>query len=286
MKKIAGLLLLTAAVILTAGCVTTADPIVGSWQTTEPIQYEDYGYSLSYMLTFEKDGTGEIIYSYSYAEIDYYYPIIWEKTSEDAYLCEELSLFIFSEDGKTMTDDYQYTYSLAEGEEKIGGVWTEVLPEGEEPMFYYTYVFNEDGTGVETLHQDGEKSYAYNLQWEEYAENQIFIRYVDSYTIEDGKMKTTLDDEVIFEEVDGIWVETPLEGLQLITYEFRDDGICVCTIYDRETKEFLDVYFYEYTPTEAGGILKSKYMSEYVLLEDGTLQDVNYGDILERVSSA
>ena len=139
---------------------------------------------------------------------------------------------------------------------------------------------------LKTLHQDGEKSYAYNLQWEEYAENQIFIRYVDSYTIEDGKMKTTLDDEVIFEEVDGIWVETPLEGLQLITYEFRDDGICVCTIYDRETKEFLDVYFYEYTPTEAGGILKSKYMSEYVLLEDGTLQDVNYGDILERVSSA
>ncbi|HJJ68108.1 MAG TPA: hypothetical protein O0W97_03640 [Methanocorpusculum sp.] len=283
MKKIAGLLLLTAAVILTAGCVTTADPIVGSWQTTEPIQFD--GYTLSYQVTFEEDGTGELIYSYSDVEGDNIFPLLWKKTG-DTYHYEMFCSFTISEDGKTMTDDYQYTYSLAEGEEKIGGVWTEVLPEGEEPMFYYTYVFNEDGTGVETLHQDGEKSYAYNLQWEEYAENQIFIRYVDSYTIEDGKMKTTLDDEVIFEEVDGIWVETPLEGLQLITYEFRDDGICVCTIYDRETKEFLDVYFYEYTPTEAGGILKSKYMSEYVLLEDGTLQDVNYGDILERVSSA
>ena len=66
MKKLAGILLL-AAVILTAGCVTTADPIVGSWQTPEPIQYEDF--SSSYLITFEEDGTGEVIYSYSRREL-------------------------------------------------------------------------------------------------------------------------------------------------------------------------------------------------------------------------
>ena len=122
MKKIAGLLLLTAAVILTAGCITTTDPIVGNWQTKEPIQYEDYGYNLSYMLTFEKDGTGEMIDSYSYTETDYYSPILWEKTSENTYLYEMLIIFTISEDGKTITDDYHNTYNLAEGDEMFEDV--------------------------------------------------------------------------------------------------------------------------------------------------------------------
>ncbi|MBR5143358.1 MAG: hypothetical protein IKW56_06665, partial [Methanocorpusculum sp.] len=96
MKKIAGLLLLTAAVILTAGCVTTADPIVGSWQTTEPIQFD--GYTLSYQATFEEDGTGELIYSYSDIEGDNTYPLLWEKTG-DTYHYEVFYYFTISEDG-------------------------------------------------------------------------------------------------------------------------------------------------------------------------------------------
>ncbi|HJJ69495.1 MAG TPA: hypothetical protein O0Y02_02565, partial [Methanocorpusculum sp.] len=141
MKKLAGILLL-AAVILTAGCVTTADPIVGSWQTPEPIQYEDF--STSYLITFEEDGTGELIYSYSDEANDYTYPILWEKT-DGIYQYEALTVFTFSEDGKTMTDNAQYTYRLEKDGEMFGGVWTEVIPKGAEVFEYYTYVFNEDG---------------------------------------------------------------------------------------------------------------------------------------------
>ena len=284
MKKIAGLLLLTVAVILTAGCVTTADPILGSWQIVEPIQYDEY--SMSYQLTFEEGGTGETTSSYSYTETDYTYPIIWEKTSENTYRCEILSIFTFSEDGKTMTDDYQYTYSLADGEEMFGGVWTEVLPEEYEGEYYYTYVFNEDGTGVETFHMVGDDSYVNEFCWDEYAENQISIRYMDTYSIEDGKLKNSMEETVIFEEIDGIWVGTSEDGSEIVTYEFRDDGICVCSVYDGETEEFLNVYLYYYTPTDAGGIMEYAYMYELVFLEDGTLKDVYFGDILERVSSA
>ena len=284
MKKIAGLLLLTAAVILTAGCVTTADPILGSWQIVEPIQYDEF--SMSYQLTFEEGGTGEMTSSYSYTETDYTYPIIWEKTSENTYRCEILSIFTFSEDGKTLTDDYQYTYSLADGEEMFGGVWTEVLLEGDDGGYYYTYVFNEDGTGVETIYETGDEPYVTELRWEEYAENQIFIRHVETYSIEDGKLKNSMEENVIFEEIDGIWVGTSEDGSEIVTYEFRDDGICVCSIYDGETEEFLDVYLYYITPTDAGGILEYAYMTDFILLEDGTLQDVYFGDILERVSSA
>ena len=284
MKKIAGLLLLTAAVILTAGCVTTADPILGSWQTVEPIQYD--GYSVSYLLTFEEGGTGEITESFSDEETDSTYPIIWEKISEDSYQYEIPSIFTFSEDGKTMTDDYQYTYSLADGEEMFGGVWTEVLPEGDDGGYYYTYVFNEDGTGVETIYETGDEPYVTELRWDEYAENQISIRYVETYSIEDGKLKPSMGETVIFEEIDGIWVGTSEDGSEIITYEFRDDGVCVCSIYDGKTEEFLNVYLYYFTPTDAGGILEYADMTDFVLLEDGTLQDVIYGDILERVSPA
>ena len=285
MKKIAGLLLLTAAVILTAGCVTTADPILGSWQTVEPIQYDDY--AVSYQLTFEEGGTGEIQESYSDEEDKYIYPVFWEKTPEGTYQYEMLYVFTFSEDGKTMTDYAQYTYVLSPGEEKIGGVWTEQLPKGAAVSQYITYVFNEDGTGVGTYYEIGEEPDAEYFVWEEYAENQIVIRELYTYSFADGKMKTSMGQKVVFEEVDGIWVENPQFGNNVTAYEFRDDGISIRSIYDGETGELVGLYTYYYTPTgEEGGILKKRYLYELALLEDGTLQDVIYGDILERVSPA
>ena len=217
MKKIAGLLLLTAAVILTAGCVTTADPIVGSWQTTEPIQFD--GYTLSYQATFD-----------------------------------------------------------------------------------------EDGTGVETIYEPGEEPDVCRISWKEYAENQIVIRHLYTYSFEDGKMKTSRGQNTVFEEVDGIWVETPQVGNHVTTYEFCDDGICVRHIYDGETNERIGFYKYYYIPsvmtdekiaalplltpllplfsTPIGGVLLSADIYELEFLEDGTLQDVEDREILERVSSA
>ena len=300
MKKLAGILLL-AAVILTAGCVTTADPIVGSWQITEPIQYDDY--TLSYLVTFDEDGTGEMTYSYSDEETDNIYPLLWEKTG-DTYQYEMFAAFTFSEDGKTMTDYAQYTYRLEKDGEMFGGVWMEEIPKGTEVSKYYTYVFYEDGTGVETIYETGEEPDAGPFTWEATGENQISIRYLYTYSFEDGKMKTSFGTETVYEEVDGIWVETPQVGGEVTTYEFGDDGICVRSIYDGETKELTGLYTYYYTPVgtngplplltplvslfdlQVDGIMERAVLYELEFLEDGTLQDVVYGEILERVSPA
>ena len=300
MKKLAGILLL-AAVILTAGCVTTADPIVGSWQITEPIQYDDY--TLSYLVTFDEDGTGEMTYSYSDEETDNIYPLLWEKTG-DTYQYEMFAAFTFSEDGKTMTDYAQYTYRLEKDGEMFGGVWMEEIPKGAEVSKYYTYVFYEDGTGVETIYETGEEPDAGPFTWEATGENQISIRYLYTYSFENGKMKTSFGTETVYEEVDGIWVETPQVGGEVTTYEFGDDGICVRSIYDGETKELTGLYTYYYTPVgtngplplltplvslfdlQVDGIMERAVLYELEFLEDGTLQDVVYGEILERVSPA
>ena len=300
MKKLAVILLL-AAVILTTGCVTTADPIVGSWQITEPIQYDDY--TLSYLVTFDEDGTGEMTYSYSDEETDNIYPLVWEKTG-DTYQYEMFAAFTFSEDGKTMTDYAQYTYRLEKDGEMFGGVWMEEIPKGAEVSKYYTYVFYEDGTGVETIYETGEEPDAGPFTWEETGENQISIRYLYTYSFENGKMKTSFGTETVYEEVDGIWVETPQVGGEVTTYEFGDDGICVRSIYDGETKELTGLYTYYYTPVgtngplplltplvslfdlQVDGIMERAVLYELEFLEDGTLQDVVYGEILERVSPA
>lgn len=219
MKKIAGLLLLTAAVILTAGCVTSAAPIIGSWQTVEPIQYD--GINQTYMVTFEKDGTGKMVGTFSdpilNSEDNYFYPILWEETPNGTYRYEILPVFTFSENRKTMTDCAQYTYSLAEENEMFGGVWKEILPGGAEISQYFTYIFNEDGTGIETIYENGKESNSSAFHWDEYAENQIFIRYLSPHSNENSKMKTCFETFLTF-------------------------------------------------------------------LEDGTLQDTRYGDILKRIS--
>ena len=300
MKKLAVILLL-AAVILTTGCVTTADPIVGSWQITEPIQYDDY--TLSYLVTFDEDGTGEMTYSYSDEETDNIYPLVWEKTG-DTYQYEMFAAFTFSEDGKTMTDYAQYTYRLEKDGEMFGGVWMEEIPKGAEVSKYYTYVFYEDGTGVETIYETGDEPDVGPFTWEATGENQISIRYLYTYSFENGKMKTSFGTETVYEEVDGIWVETPQVGGEVTTYEFGDDGICVRSIYDGETKELTGLYTYYYTPVgtngplplltplvslfdlQAGGIMERAVLYELAFLENGNLQDVVYGEVLERVSPA
>ena len=300
MKKLAGILLL-AAVILTAGCVTTAEPIVGSWQTTEPIQYDDY--TLSYQVTFDEGGTGEMTYSYSDEATDNIYPLVWEKTG-DTYQYEMFAAFTFSEDGKTMTDYAQYTYRLEKDGEMFGGVWTEEIAKGAEVSEYYTYVFYENGTGVETIYETGEEPDAGPFTWEATGENQISIRYLYTYSFEDGKMKTSFGTQTVYEEIDGIWVETPQVGGEFTTYEFHDDGICVRSIYDGETKELTGLYTYYYTPVgtngplplltplvslfdmQVGGIMERAVLYELAFLENGNLQDVVYGEVLERVSPA
>ena len=163
---------------------------------------------------------------------------------------------------------------------------------------------NEDGTGVETIYEPGEEPDVCRISWKEYAENQIVIRHLYTYSFEDGKMKTSRGQNTVFEEVDGIWVETPQVGNHVTTYEFCDDGICVRHIYDGETKELTELYKYYYTPVgnngvlplltpfvslfdmQVGGIIERTYLYDLTLLEDGTLQDLEDREILERVSPA
>ena len=242
-------------------------------------------------------------YSYSDEETDNIYPLLWEKTG-DTYQYEMFAAFTFSEDGKTMTDYAQYTYRLEKDGEMFGGVWMEEIPKGTEVSNYYTYVFYEDGTGVETIYETGEEPDVGPFTWEATGENQISIRYLYTYSFENGKMKTSFGTETVYEEVDGIWVETPQVGGEVTTYEFGDDGICVRSIYDGETKELTGLYTYYYTPVgtngplplltplvslfdlQVDGIMERAVLYELEFLEDGTLQDVVYGEILERVSPA
>ena len=306
MKKFAGILLLTAAVILTAGCISPADPIVGSWQLTAPIQYDNYAHS--YQITFADDGTGELISSYSDEVNDYVFPILWEKNG-DTYQYEEFLIFTFSEDGRTFTDYGQYTYTLKPGEEKFGSVWTEVIPEGADVSQYYSYVFNEDGTGVETIYESGEEVDAGPFTWKDIGDNRVLIRYLYTYSFtEDGKMTTGFSTEGVFEYQDGIWVETSQVGDEVTTYAFSDDGICVRSIYDGETNNLIVSYVCYYTPVltsggktvpapfitplvplfnlPVGGILELAYLYDLEFLDENTLQDIEYGDILKRVSPA
>ena len=203
-----------------------------------------------------------------------------------------------------MTDYAQYSYSLAEGEDMFSGVWTEILPGGAEVPNYYTYVFNEDGTGVETIYEPGEEPDVYKISWKEFAENQIVIRHLYTYSFEDGKMQNSREKTAVFEEVDGVWVETPQVGNSITTYEFSDDGICIRSVYDGESGNLIGTYKYYYTPVgtngalplltplvslfdpQVGGIIERAYFFELAFLEDGNLQDVASGEILERVSPA
>ena len=117
-------------------------------------------------------------------------------------------------------------------------------------------------------------------------------------------MQNSREQNVVFEEVDGIWVETPQVGKSITTYEFSDDGICIRSVYDGESGNLIGTYKYYYTPVrtngalplltpfvslfdpQVGGIIERAYFFELAFLEDGNLQDAVSGEILERVSPA
>ena len=283
MKKLAGILLLTAAVILTAGCISTADPIVGTWELTEPLQYDDY--SFTYSLKFNEDGTGTEVASYSDEPRDSIYNLVWEKTGENTYRYEAFDAFILSEDGKFMTDWAGYTYALAEGEEIIGGIWTETAVDEDGERF--TYVFEEGGECIRTIYSDGEEPQIASFMWSMEDENQIIIWMYETYTInDDGIMTTSVDETVTFTDVDGVWIETPQVGPRTTTFQFFDDGSCIQTNYVGDTDEVYVMYYLYWEEEEDGksGVLKQRYAFDMTLEEDGTLVDMWYGDVLAKVT--
>lgn len=276
MKKIAGILLLTAAVILTAGCISSADPVLGTWELVEPLPYNDG--TVTYNLTFAEDGTGLNYYSFSDQDEVYFYPIFWKSIGDNTYEYEEVILFTISSDEKTMTDIYDREYTLKDG------VWVQNIVEDDG---YATYEFAEDGFGLEKYYLEGELEETSDFVWEYIADRQIQIRYITGYTfLEDGTMTTEFGKKTgVFENVDGIWVETPQLGDTLTTYEFRDDGMCVRTIYNEYPNDVKTIYDYCYVENSdgTGGILQDVYLYTVVLQDDGTLKDTEYGDILVRV---
>ena len=286
MKKLAGILLLTAAVILTAGCVSTADPIVGTWELTEPVQNDDYSYT--YIMTINEDGTGTKVYSYSNEPRDSIHNLVWEKTGENTYQYETFDAFILSEDGKIMTDWGGYTYSLADGEEIIGGLWTETAVD--EKGNRATYVFEENGYAVRTVYSEGAEPKVMSFMWTMEDEKQIYLWYYYPYVInEDGTLTVTIDasNERTFEEIDGVWIQTPRNVEYLNTIELFDDGTGIMKYYVGETNEVAACYYWYWEEAEDGksGVLKEAYIDDVELLEDGTLVDM-FSNTLVRVTSA
>ena len=282
MKKLAGILLLTAAVILTAGCISTADPIVGTWELTEPLQYDDH--SLTYSLTFNEDGKSGMLketYQYSDEEIYPNYPIVWEKTGENTYRYEAICTLTLSEDKKTLTDWAGYTFALSEGEEVFGGAWTEVTDD----EYADIIILNEDGTCLMKSH-DSEPAVEEYL-WSMLDSNQILIWFYETYVINDeGKLTTSYWDEAVFEEVDGVWTSPRVDEYRT-TFQFLDDGDCIQTIYIGNPDEVYGIYYWYFEEAEDGksGVLKERFIYEVKLLEDGTLVDES-SNTLVRVTSA
>ena len=185
-----------------------------------------------------------------------------------------------------MTDWAGYTYALAEGEEIIGGLWTETAVDEDGEIF--TYVFEEGGECIRTIYSDGEEPQTASFMWSMEDENQIIIWMYETYTIsDDGIMTTSVDETVTFSDVDGVWIQTPQAGPRTTTVQFFDDGSCIMINYVGDTDEIYLMYHLYWEEAEDGksGVLKQRYVYEVELLEDGTLVDIWYGDVLAKVTA-
>lgn len=271
MKKLAGIILLTAAVILTAGCISATDSVVGTWSLTEPVILGDYTYT--YTLTFNEDGSGQAVYTYSDEPRDRIYPLVWEKTGEDTYWYEYIECLTLSDDKKSLTDFGGYEFTLGEGEEIIGGTWTETKQD--EIGNTGTYVFMEDGTCTLTLSSETEEQITVEYRWSMPTKNQIAIHaYYYPYTITEDKIVIIDEGEdIIFEKINGEWIENPTYGDLRSKLQFLDDGTCIETSYIGETDEVYGTLYWYWEAEEDGksGILIQRYTEEVMIQEDGTL---------------
>ncbi len=279
MKHIAGVLILSSILILTAGCVTDTDKIVGTWESNASYMYYD-NVSSGLSFIFYNNGSGRLIETDSDGSIGTF-PLVWN-LSGNSYQFSIYDSFILSSDGKTLTSNHGYTYTGGEG--FTNGVWVQ---QGS-PGYQYTYVFNADKTGTETLSWDGSNSSSYALTWQEGTNGVYFVETNYPFTFSaDGKTMTDYDG-VECSESNGVWVQQyTSDSTYYYTYEFLRDGICRMSQYSVQTKEAYTPYYYTwFDSADNTRIMITTTPYNMVLQSDGTMKDIVSGDIFKIKSHA
>lgn len=193
------------ACVFAAGCLipgTTPDPIVGSWEVDDPMQFND----LIFTFIFHEDGTGEVV------EIDadspetvWNYNLSWKPTGKGTYEAIVLYDLVMSEDEKILTipDEEPGIRFLGDG---FIGVWTMETPEEFDGVLYEErLVFYENRSGVFSwyyLNNSTLKS-SYPLVWS--VENGVY-----QYSYPDDLSTLTIGDDGVLTEKwgDGIYTYT------------------------------------------------------------------------------
>ncbi|MDO5843880.1 MAG: hypothetical protein Q4Q53_01875 [Methanocorpusculum sp.] len=277
MKKIALVLILSLILIFSAGCVTESDKIIGNWKTVEP--YSDEYYSMNYVVTFNEDNSGKLVETVSPDGITGTFPIIWKKTGDKTYRFEELTTFKLSEDSKSLTSNYGYTYTGGDG--FTNGTWVQNGVKGDE--YRYEYVFNSDGSGVETYYE-GDLVERYNITWRDMGSNMFEYTYI--FTVEfsdDGKTLYGIWGTPC-KESDGVWTEEPEDDYRYYySYEFLDDNMCKSVCYYNDSDEVYDIYYYVCSESGNEITLIEIYMTYLEMQDDGTIKDLKRSVSLKKV---
>ncbi len=193
------------ACVFAAGCAipgTTPDPIVGSWEVDDPMQFND----LIFTFVFHADGIGEVV------EIDadspetvWNYNLSWKPTGKGTYEAIVLYDLVMSEDEKILTipDEEPGIRFLGDG---FIGVWTMETPEEFDGVLYEARLeFYENSSGVFSwyyLNNSTLKS-SYPLVWS--VENGVY-----QYSYPDDLSTLTLGDDGVLTEKwgDGVYTYT------------------------------------------------------------------------------
>ncbi|MDO5843954.1 MAG: hypothetical protein Q4Q53_02260 [Methanocorpusculum sp.] len=282
MKKIAAVIIVSIVLILSAGCIAEKDAVIGTWESVEPYQSGDTAHNL--VFTFSEDYTGKFVDTDLSEGQTGTFPALWIKTGDKTYLFEEYETFKISDDGKTLTSNYGYTYTGGDGFTK--GTWVQNGVKGD--AYRYEYVFNPDGTGVETYYED-ETVRTTNLKWNEDSKNLYELTHVYSVKFsEDGKTMYDIWGDAC-EESNGVWTNIRQDDWNYYyTYEFIDDDLCKLICYYNDTEEVYGVYYYVWKDSETAGgrTLDRVYLTYFELQSDGTLKDRDSSLVLKKVSAS
>jgi hypothetical protein len=182
MKKTAflPLIILAVMVIMTAGCVSTATDLAGTWTTGAYTSPSGTHYT-KFVEVFNADGTGTETGFFDNGSTEIW-NMTWIKTGDSTYLYSyESWTATLSSDGKTITYSDGSVYTR-EGNTGTGyaGTWTcTQLYYGK--LYTITDVLNAENTGSSTwTYENGTQYGSWDLMWYETDENTCFTTYTDS----------------------------------------------------------------------------------------------------------
>ena len=185
MKKIAILGILILVFVLASGCVSSPDPIVGTWELTD-LNYTNETEISDIISVFNEDGTGTQTYYYNDTLYSNTYDILWAVNGTGTYVISTVYPIVLSDDEKVLGvlgSDYKFS-----GDGFIG-TWTrDKLEEYNGTSYVGTFTFNDNNTGdFSWYYENGTLESAYPLTWSE--KDGVY-----SYSYEDELLSATIMD--------------------------------------------------------------------------------------------